>query len=111
MPNLLSRVVAPANRSTPAVRMSWDQYLATVQAGDFMKSLATPGQLDGVQGVENLRHVSQRSSTIGSAVLARALLLSQVRFQFRNISRTSPQFGNLFGNQSLRPIEYPDPFT
>ncbi len=57
-----------------------------------------------------VRAVHQRSGVVSAAVVARALMLSQLRFVWRN-NRTSPTPGRLFGSASLAPLERPGSTT
>lgn len=57
-----------------------------------------------------VRGVHQRNGVVSAAVVARALLLSQLRFVWRN-NRTSPTPGRTFGSAALAPLERPGSTT
>lgn len=53
-----------------------------------------------------VQQIHNRSGVVAAAVTARALLLSELRFKWRAV-----QDGNLFGDQSLLPLERPGTMT
>lgn len=57
-----------------------------------------------------VRDIAERNGVVAGAVAARALLLSQIRFTWRN-NRTSPTPGRTFGDRSLGVLERPGPVT
>ena len=57
-----------------------------------------------------VRDVAERNGVVAGAVAARALLLSQVRFTWRN-NRSSATPGRTFGDRALSLLERPGPVT
>lgn len=75
-------------------------------AGSPLKAPATPVAqtfMGYTAGVYN------RSGVVASAIVARALLMSQLRFQWR--STLAGENGRLFGTQALAPLERPGDMT
>lgn len=57
-----------------------------------------------------VRGIAERNGVVAGAVAARALLVSQLRFTWRN-NRTSPTPGRTFGDRTLAVLERPGPVT
>lgn len=57
-----------------------------------------------------VRDVAERNGVVSGAVAARALLISQIRFTWRN-NRVSPTPGRVFGDRNLAILERPGPVT
>ena len=84
---------------------------------EYMNYLGRQYALGGSYGtspeasfVGYVRDVAERNGVVSAAVTARALLVSQVRFTWRN-NRTSPTPGRTFGDRSLSILERPGPVT
>ena len=110
--NLLARISSSsqtAERSFPA--LSWSDYQAAV-SGQFLYnglaySTSNDDPADGFKDLVDLVH--SQSNVVAGAAVARASVMSQVRFTFRNIQRRSPNYRQLFGNETLQLLEQPDP--
>ena len=56
-----------------------------------------------------VEQVHETDNVVAGAVLARQYVMSQTRFAFRNVIRQAADYRQLFGNESLALLEYPDP--
>ncbi len=88
--------------------MSWDQYMSFVFQGNkfLTSSLGSNPEASFRSYVDS---VGRRSGLVASAVAARAAIVSQTRFAWRNIDRRSDNYMQLFGTDQLRMLEHPDP--
>lgn len=101
------RAAAPVERGAfPGLRLQ-----------EYMTFLGRQYGLSGSHGstpeatfVGYVRGIAERNGVVAGAVAARALLVSQTRFTWRN-NRTSPTPGRLFGDRSLEILERPGPVT
>ena len=66
----------------------------------------SPGNDPAASFVGYIHDIAERNGVVAAAVITRALLISQVRFVWRN-NRLSPTPGRLFGNRDLSILERP----
>lgn len=109
MANLLSRIRRSESSadpsSSPAFRssgLSFDQWMTFFTWNGTGYSAGA----EQAQGMVSL--VRRQHGTVASAVFARQLVLSQVRFVFRSVAR-GPEYGRLFGGPNLARLEQPSP--
>ena len=110
MANLLARRKAP----TPAagVRgLSWMDLQAAVSyaANGTQYTITGSDMLPAADFVSMVHSVNEATNVVSAAVFARALLLKQTRFVWRNIRRADPNYRQLFGTRDLAMLERPDP--
>lgn len=67
-------------------------------------------QIDQPEAFEDfVSFVHEQDNVVSAAVVARAFVMSQVRFAWRNTIREGDRYRQLFGNQDLALLERPDP--
>lgn len=115
MPAILERWTGKAD--SPVVgrsALSWDQYLKLVTSFSFngMSYSIGSDSYRPAGDFEQLVHSVHADNNIVSAcVVARGLLMKQVRFAWRNTVRRSNDYRQLFGDERLQLLERPDPGT
>lgn len=107
-------------RSEPAEQRGAWPTATFQQYADYLKFQGQQYLLGTMQGskpdmpdphfVGYVRSIHQRNGVVAAAVTARALLLSQVRFIWRN-TRASDTPGRTFGARNLAPLERPGETT
>lgn len=98
---------ATAQRSTgPSI--GWQEFINLF--GRNYTLSGSPGLNPAASFTGYVRDVTERSGVVAGAIAARALLISQIQFTWRN-NRTSPTFGRAFGNPDLAILERPGPVT
>jgi hypothetical protein len=106
MPSLLSRLRGASDQSSRSGDWFGDHFLFNGQPlGSFGPRLTLPGspaENVGDTFDDIVHYVRDRNGMVSAAVLARALLLSQLRFAWRN-----ELSGRVFGDGSLAPLERP----
>lgn len=102
--NLLQRM--RGNRSDPV--LSLEDWAMSFNGNQYPLGVQFTMSGSPVQEIENsfeayVASIHSRNGTVAAAVMARALLLSQLHFKFRNLS-DGPQ-AQLFGTEALLPLE------
>ena len=114
MASILRRLRADEERSSWP-QMSFQQYVDWMtfqghQYGPVGTMSGSRPDMPDPHFVGYVRGVHQRNGVVSAAVVARALLLSQLRFVWRN-SRVSTTPGRTFGSAALAPLERPGSTT
>jgi hypothetical protein len=110
MSNLLARLAPPAQgeRSTfPA--LSWDGYQSILSQQFTYGGVAYPFGNPATTFEGMVEAVHAQDNVVSAAVVARAAVMSQVRFAWRNTIRTDGSYRQLFGTAELALLERPDP--
>lgn len=108
--NLLSRFRVQERSTFP--QMSLTDYFTMVfnQHQYAIGASGVSGLNPGDNLVSVVRNIHERNGVVSAAAVARALLVSQVRFAWRN-NRASSTPGRLFGDRSLAVLERPGTVT
>lgn len=110
MANLLSRLRASEARSTfPAMSLQ-DYFTMLFQQQQYVGQAGASPLNPGDDFVAFVRNIHERNGVVSAAAVARALLVSQVRFVWRN-NRSSATPGRVFGDRSLEVLERPGQVT
>lgn len=100
---LRGRSPAPSSLARSSFQDYVDQFIYQGQSYGLMGTMAgSRPEVPDPHFVGYVRGVHQRNGVVSAAVVARALLLSQVRFVWRDQST-----GKTFGDRSLAPLERP----
>ena len=104
---MLDALVRSAPKPVEERGWGFDPYVLSHPWSSFMGSM--PNQTDGTFD-SYVRQVHKQNGIVAAAVAARALLISQVRFQWRR-DYSQQRRGELWGNRDLRVLERPGRMT
>jgi len=109
--NLLARISSSSQAVERSTSLGWGDYQQLLQAQFLYNGLgyATPGIETGQHFERLVDLVHAQNNVVSAAVVARAFVMSQVRFAWRNTIRGSANYRQLFGNADLALLERPDP--
>jgi hypothetical protein len=87
-------------------RFSWNDYVMSFAGNQYSTSMTgSRPDMPDPNFVDYIAKVHERNGVVAAAVATRALLLSQLRFQWRRLA--GAQKGELWGNRDLRRLEQP----
>ena len=106
-PYVVPDAPATTDRGAIADYFTFNGFLHDLYPTQPNQTLAGSPQEDAPTGfVSTVQTMHRRNGTVAAAVTARALLVSQLRFQWR-----SEIDDRLFGNANLAPLERPGPLA
>ena len=98
----------PERAKAPAAGLGFQEWM-TLNGRQYSLD-GSPGNNPEANFVGYVRGVTEANGVVAGAIAARATLISQVQFTWRN-NRSSATFGRVFGNPDLSILERPGPVT